>query len=107
LALERRNGRIYYYRSVRTGDRVRKVYVGAGELARLTAQRDLANRATREGERQRERAELEQLEALNQPVEELCEAAEILLKVHLVADGYRRYQGKWRRAREQKQHQDA
>ena len=85
---------------------MRKVYEGAGELARVTAERDLANRAIREGQRERERAELEQLEALNQTVEELCEAAEILLKVHLVADGYRRYQGKWRRAREQQLHQD-
>jgi hypothetical protein len=98
--LERRNGRIYYYRSVRDGETVRKVYEGAGELARIAAGRDLVNRAVRKGEREQERAELKHLEALSQPVEELRVVAEILLRAHLVAAGYRRRQGHWRRARE-------
>ena len=98
--MEQRNGRIYYYRSVRDGEKVRKVYEGAGELARIAAGRDLMNRTIREGKRERERAELEHLEALTQPVGELCAAAEILLRAQLVAAGYRRRQGHWRRARE-------
>ena len=106
MALERKNGRIYYYRSVRVGETVRKIYEGAGGLARIAAERDLMNRAVLEGERERERAKLERLGALTEPVEELCKVAEILLKAHLVAWGYRRYQGKWRRAREQ-ENQDA
>jgi hypothetical protein len=59
--LEQRNGRIYYYRSVRDGEKVRKVYEGAGELARIAAGRDLVNRAVREGKREQERAELKHL----------------------------------------------
>ena len=31
MALEKRGGNLYYYRSIRDGDKVRKVYVGAGE----------------------------------------------------------------------------
>ena len=30
MTLERRNGQLYYYRSVRDGEKVRKVYVGTG-----------------------------------------------------------------------------
>jgi hypothetical protein len=54
--LEQRNGRIYYYRSVRDGQTVRKVYEGAGELARIAAGRDLVNRAVRKGKREQEQA---------------------------------------------------
>ena len=35
MTLERRDGRLYYYRSVRDGEKVRKLYVGAGEVARI------------------------------------------------------------------------
>jgi hypothetical protein len=106
VALERRNGRLYYYRSKRSGEKVRKVYAGSGELARMAANADLVNRAIREGERERERAELEELEALAAPVAALCEATEILTRAHLVAWGYRKAQGRWRRARE-KRNRDA
>ena len=53
LALEKRNGRLYYYRHVRDGDRVRKVYVGSGELARIAYEQDLVKR-TIEKHRQQE-----------------------------------------------------
>jgi hypothetical protein len=101
VALERRNGSLYYYyRSKRSGERVRKVYAGSGELAQIAANEELIRRTLREGERERERAELEELKALAAPVAALCEATEILTRAHLVAWGYRKSQGKWRRARE-------
>jgi hypothetical protein len=34
VTLEHRDGNLYYYRSIRRGEKVRKVYVGSGELAR-------------------------------------------------------------------------
>ena len=40
MALEQRNGNLYYYRSVREGKRVRRVYCGAGEGALLMARLD-------------------------------------------------------------------
>jgi hypothetical protein len=68
MALEKRNGNLYYYRSIRNGERVRKVYPGASEFARLVAEGDVLRRTGREAQRQRERAELERLEVLAAPV---------------------------------------
>jgi len=44
MALEDRNGRIYYYRSHRIGKRVRKEYVAAGEGAMLIAELEAIER---------------------------------------------------------------
>lgn len=40
MALEERNGRYYYYKKERTGNRVFSRYYGTGELAFLIAQMD-------------------------------------------------------------------
>ncbi len=88
------------------GGRVLREYVGGGLAGQLAAEADRIERERRVVEALKAERERDKLEALSRPVEELCEATEILLRVHLVADGYRRYQGRWRRAREQ-QHQNA
>jgi crotonobetainyl-CoA:carnitine CoA-transferase CaiB-like acyl-CoA transferase len=100
VTLERRDGNLYYYRSVRDGQRIRKVYVGAGKLARIVAEGDILRRTAREAERKREKAELERLKTLATPVLELSEAAEVLAHAHLIAAGYHRRKGEYRRARD-------
>jgi hypothetical protein len=99
VTLERRDGRLYYYRSVRDGERVRKVYLGSGEFARICSETDILRRTSRRAQRARERAELERLEGLVAPVEELSDVAKVLLIAHLVDGGYRKRKGEWRRAR--------
>jgi hypothetical protein len=99
VTLERRNGQLYYYRSVRDGEKVRKVYVGAGEFARICSEIDILRRSNRRAQRERERAELERLKSLVAPLEEVSEAAKVLVTAHLVDGGYRKRKGEWRRAR--------
>ena len=99
MAWERRGGNLYYYRCEREGGRVRKRYVGTGEEAELIAHADAALRLARKQRAAREEAELERLEALCAPLEELSEAAGVLARAQLVASGYRRRKGEWRRAR--------
>ena len=99
MALEKRDGNLYYYQSVRDGEKVRKVYWGSGELARIAHEREVMNRTARQHERRESAKELERLEALAAPVLELCEVAEILTHAHLIASGHRRYQGHWRKRR--------
>ena len=74
-------------------------YVWTGPLAELAAEEDRAKRELEEARREREREELERLEGLAAPVLELSEAAEILTHAHLVAAGYRKHKGEYRRAR--------
>ena len=99
VTLERRDRRLYYYRSVRDGEKVRKVYVGAGEIARISHEGDILRRTERDAQREKQRAELECLQALAAPVEELSEAAEILSRAHLIASGFHTHKGEYRRAR--------
>jgi hypothetical protein len=99
VALERRDDNLYYYRSVRDGEKIRRVYVGAGEFARIFAEGDLLRRTNRKAQREEERAELERLEALAAPLEELSEAAEVLAHAYLVAAGFHEHRGEWRRTR--------
>jgi tRNA U55 pseudouridine synthase TruB len=99
VALERRDDNLYYYRSVRDGEKIRRIYVGAGEFARIFAEGDLLRRTNRKAQREEERAELERLEALAAPLEELSEAAEVLAHAYLVAAGFHEHRGEWRRTR--------
>ena len=98
---ERERGGRYYTRSRRSqeGGRVLREYVGTGPLAELAAEEDRAKRELAEERREREREELERLEGLAAPVLEISEAAEILAHAHLVAAGYRRRKGEYRRVR--------
>jgi len=95
----RKRGGRYYTRSRREGSRVVREYVGTGPLAELAAEEDRAKRELEEERREREREELGRLEGLAAPVLELSEAAEILARAHLVAAGYRRRKGEYRRVR--------
>ena len=99
MTLERRDGRLYYYRSVRDGERVRKVYVGAGEVARICSETDILRRTSRRTQRERERVELERLKGRVALVEELSDVAKVLAIAHLVDGGHRKHGGEWRRAR--------
>ena len=100
MALENRDGNLYYYRSVRRGDEVRKVYVGSGEIARFAHEWDVMSRTEEEAERGRAQDEVERMEALGAPVRELCEISDVLARAHLAAYGYRRVKGEWRLRRE-------
>jgi hypothetical protein len=74
-------------------------YVGGGLAGELAAEVDRIERERREAEEHRQRRELERLEALSAPVEDLHEAAAVLVRAHLLAAGCHRHKGEYRRAR--------
>ena len=101
---KRDRGGLYYTRSRKVGGRVVREYVGGGTLGHLAALQDAQERRRREEEAALWKEEREGLEALVTPVEQLCEATEILYRATLVAAGFRRHQrGEWRRKREPKE----
>ena len=78
---------------------MKKEYLGAGEVAEALARADDTIRRARQLERARGRAEAERLEDLAAPLLRLDEAADELLRAELVAAGFHRHKGVWRRGR--------
>jgi hypothetical protein len=99
MAWERWDSNLYYYQSKRVDGRVRKKYVGAGEVAQAIARSDETIRRSRVVQSERARGELEEARTLVSAGEELCEAADILAVAQLVAAGYHRHKGQWRMRR--------
>lgn len=90
----------YYYRARKENGKVIREYYGKGEAAELASQMDAINRADREADRAARRAEKAELEALDAPVKELDELADLLARAALLAVGFRQHKrGKWRRKR--------
>ena len=100
MGLKNRDGRSYYYRTHRDGKKVRKLYVGAGELAYIASQLDEAKRRKREQEAACFRETQERLEREAAFLGELEEVTKILTRAHLIAAGYHKRRGEWRRERE-------
>src|SRR5829696_1096112 len=98
----RERGGRYYTRSRKIDGRVVREYMGGGLIGELAARFDEAEREKRKGEVARARLQRARIEMLVARVTELCEVAEVLCRATLVDGGYRRYQGKWRRKREQR-----
>jgi hypothetical protein len=99
MAWERRGSNLYYYHSKRVNGRVRKMYVGAGEVAQAIAHADETIRRSKAAQSERARVEFEEAKTLASVGEELCEAADILAAAELVAAGYHRHKGEWRMRR--------
>jgi hypothetical protein len=98
----RERGGLYYTPSRKEGGKVVREYVGGGILGELAAQMDAERRRRRQEEEAARREERERLDALTVPIEELCEAAEIITRAALVASGYHQHnRGEWRKRREQ------
>lgn len=95
----RERGGSYYTRSYREGGRVKREYVGTGEIAEILAHADETVRQNRERNAAEGRAEVERLEALAAPLAELCEAADALARAYLIASGCHKRKGEWRRGR--------
>jgi hypothetical protein len=98
---KRTRGGLYYTRSQKANGHVLREYVGGGALGALAAKMDALKRLQREEEVQALREECLRMEALQAPLEELCEAVEALSRATLLAAGYRLHKrGEWRKKRE-------
>lgn len=94
-----KQGVAYFYHSIRTGDRVKKVYYGRGEAGHEAA---AALERRRKG-----RLEAKKLlqdarngtDESDQLANELREWAEVLLNTWLILTGHRKRRGQWRTSR--------
>ena len=94
-----KNGR-YYTRSRRVNGRVVREYIGGGPCGALIAKFDAIERDKRATARLDERAEREGIDALDVPLKELNELADLLVQAALVAAGFHQHnRGEWRKRR--------
>jgi len=100
VALEHRDGRVYFYQSRRDGKRVWKEYVGAGRVAELAAALEAENRAEAAAKASESQKAIAELAALDAALAPLIELADTLTAAALVAAGYHRHHhGPWRKRR--------
>ena len=91
----------YYTRSRKVNGRVVREYVGGGAVGALAAEMDAIARERREFERESWRMEKEEIEAFDESVARVCQMADIIAKAAMVAAGFHRHRGEWRRRRVQ------
>ena len=93
------NGRRYYYKSERVGDRVKSTYFGAGEAGTLMASMVAFEREDREAERDKLREERREFDAEEKAVSEWFDAVQAVAEVAMVAAVFHKHNGQWRRKR--------
>ena len=101
MAIVQRPKTVHYYRSVRVGAKVKRVYVGCGEKARLAAAADERRRRRQQMERSTLQADRQQWEAACTHLNELIAVTNLLVKAVLLAEGFHQHQqGAWRQRRD-------
>lgn len=96
----RERGGSYYTRSKWVNGRVTREYVGTGALGKIVALDDELKRQKNVEEAARWQEERECLERSAGFLHALAEVAEVLTRAHLLAHGFHRPRGQWRRRRE-------
>jgi hypothetical protein len=99
MGWETRSGKQYYYRKEREGGRVRSVYVGRGETARLIAQLEAMRSDEREGKHISTRMDREQLQEQDAEFDALSKIVDEVVAATLIAQGFHQHKRQWRRKR--------
>jgi hypothetical protein len=90
----------YYVRSVWRDGRAVNEYVGGGELGTVAAKCDVLERSRRQIEVAAWRDERERKGGIDGLMGEVCDLADVLLRVALAAAGYHQHdRGEWRKRR--------
>ncbi len=99
MALEqRKNGKLYYYRSRRVDGRVEREYVGCGDTARLAAERDAHARAELAAQRQAIDQYHAHISSVRQPIEQLHGYLRSVIAAVLLDAGFHQHdRGNWHR----------
>lgn len=97
MAWENRPGGRYYYRKKRIGKRVISEYMGGGDYAELTAEQDEIARQRAAEEQASFMAEVKAAKELEDLAAEAERETMTLVKAVILASGYHKHHGQWRR----------
>ena len=93
------NGRRYYYKSERAGGRVKSIYFGAGESGTLMAEMVALERLERAADREQLREDRQDSEAEETAVSEWFDGVQAVADAAIIAAGFHKHKGQWRRKR--------
>ena len=102
MGWEKRNGRAYYYRKRRINGRVTSEYLGTGFVADIHATDDAEARREREQVRQAERQLRHAEQIVEQQLDTVQQALEPVTAACLIAAGFHKHRGQWRKKRREK-----
>jgi len=103
MGWEERNGKRYYYRKVRQGERVITIYVGSGQIAEICARDDERNRTNKKNKCQALKKELKELCQPDVEIDSITAQINTLTAAWLYAWGFHKHKGQWRRRRNAKE----
>ena len=99
MGWEKRGNGWYYYRKRRAGRQVLSEYVGGGKRGEIAASLDAATREAREAHEERQRKERQTIIKIEEAGSAVGEAIRDVATAWLVAAGYHKHKGEWRRRR--------
>lgn len=99
MAWETRGNNSYYYRKKRVGGKVVSEYVGKGLLAQEIASMDLAERHERNKEVEVIKKESTELKLLAHQAAQVTSFIKQILEGVLIATGFHKHKGQWRKVR--------
>ena len=99
MGWEQRGNRTYYYRKKREGGRVRSLYIGSGDFAQISAETDAANRQEQEQIRANDRRIRDAEAAIDRQLKDTETALFSTVDAALLAAGYHKHKGQWRKKR--------
>jgi hypothetical protein len=99
MALVRRGGKVYLYRSIRRGGRVTSEYVASGPMAELIAEKDRRVRALGRLSAPVDARERRRWEELDRALDALVADARGLAHAALTEAGFHEHKRQWRKRR--------
>lgn len=99
MGWEKRGSGQYYYRKKRVNGRVVSEYVGSGILAEATLMLDQIEKEKTDLEKIEQQIEKEKVIAMDQAIDQNLESIGELIKSTLIAYGYHKVKGEWRKKR--------
>jgi hypothetical protein len=93
------NGHRYFYKSQREGCQVKTICFGAGASGAVMAEWIALGRQERAAERVREREEREESDAEESAISDWCDGVQDMVDAALIATGFHKHKGQWRRRR--------
>jgi hypothetical protein len=94
---QRGDGKGYYYRTIRDGEKTTKVYVGSGPLAEMAALLDELARENQQAAKEAWLVEQLQIAAADEAQFEFQTVVDMLTKTTLLFAGFHQHHRQWRR----------